>query len=157
MTISPSAEDRFAIKDLFAKYAWALDTGDADSLVDCFSDDALLVERPPYRHIGTAALREFFNSTFIKDPTFPGRQHPISQMRFEPDREGRPDHWYIATFWTAADFRINRAQIYGIGWYEDVVCRTPAGWRFRQRIIQLWEGELLSRFPPQQLGGMQPV
>jgi ketosteroid isomerase-like protein len=41
---TPSAEDRFLIADLCAKYAWSLDTCDTESLVECFSEDAVFDE-----------------------------------------------------------------------------------------------------------------
>ena len=35
-----SIEDRVAIEDLFVTYACALDEGDADTVVECFAEDA---------------------------------------------------------------------------------------------------------------------
>ena len=32
--------DRIAISDLLAEYAWALDTGDVDRVVQCFTPNA---------------------------------------------------------------------------------------------------------------------
>ena len=32
-------EDRLEIQELFAYYAWGLNTGDADEVVACFTDD----------------------------------------------------------------------------------------------------------------------
>ena len=40
----PGIEDRVAIQDLIAKYCWALDTGDVESFVACFTPDAVIVE-----------------------------------------------------------------------------------------------------------------
>ena len=40
----PGIEDRVAIQDLIAKYCWALDTGDVESFVACFTADAVIVE-----------------------------------------------------------------------------------------------------------------
>ncbi len=37
-----SAEDRLDIMELFAKYAWAIDSGDAKGVLLCFAEDALL-------------------------------------------------------------------------------------------------------------------
>ena len=37
-------EDRIALQDLIAAYSWALDTGDADSLVECFTEDCVMSE-----------------------------------------------------------------------------------------------------------------
>jgi hypothetical protein len=39
-----TTEDRIAINDLLAAYAWALDTGDVDALVACFTLDAVVIE-----------------------------------------------------------------------------------------------------------------
>ncbi len=40
----PDTATRLALQDLIADYAWALDTGDADALVRCFTEDAALVD-----------------------------------------------------------------------------------------------------------------
>ncbi len=40
-----SIEDRFALQDLIAANAWALDTGDIEALVACFTTDAQLEHR----------------------------------------------------------------------------------------------------------------
>lgn len=36
--------DRVALTDLIAAYGWALDTGDTEALVACFTPDARMVE-----------------------------------------------------------------------------------------------------------------
>ena len=37
-----SAADRFAIRDLFSIYHWALDTADVETLVDTFVEDGVV-------------------------------------------------------------------------------------------------------------------
>ena len=37
-------EDRIALQDLIAAYSWALDTGDAEGLVACFTEDCVMSE-----------------------------------------------------------------------------------------------------------------
>ena len=39
-----SIEDRLALQDLMAAYAWALDTGDEDGLVAVFTADCMMRE-----------------------------------------------------------------------------------------------------------------
>ena len=39
-----SVEDRIALQDLIAAYSWALDTGDAEGLVACFTEDCVMSE-----------------------------------------------------------------------------------------------------------------
>ena len=41
---SLSIEDRIALQDLIAAYSWALDTGDAEGLVACFTEDCVMSE-----------------------------------------------------------------------------------------------------------------
>src|ERR1700675_3912042 len=54
-----SIEDRLAISDLFVRYTTALDEGDVDTVVDCFTADAAL-ESPVIGVIaGHAAIRAF--------------------------------------------------------------------------------------------------
>ena len=40
----PSAEDRTLIYEMYARYSWALDTGDTDGYVALFTDDAEATE-----------------------------------------------------------------------------------------------------------------
>jgi ketosteroid isomerase-like protein len=55
----PSFEDRFAIDDLFVRYATALDGGDVETVVGCFTADAVL-ESPVIGVItGHEAIRSF--------------------------------------------------------------------------------------------------
>src|SRR5882762_10764391 len=54
-----SLEDRLAIQDLFVRYATALDAGDVETVVDCFTDDTAL-ESPVIGVIaGRDAIRAF--------------------------------------------------------------------------------------------------
>ncbi len=43
----PSVEDRIAIQDLIARYAWALDTGDVEGVVGCFTPNGEVLARFP--------------------------------------------------------------------------------------------------------------
>jgi uncharacterized protein (TIGR02246 family) len=144
----PTPEERFEIIDLFADYAWALDTADPALLADIVTDDAVIVERPPFVSRGKQEILAFFTRSFFTDDHFGGRIHAVSDMKFLPDREGRADHWYVETYWSAATWRVRRPENYGMGYYQDVVAKEAGRWKFRQRFIKLWEGaEVLGRFP----------
>ncbi len=41
----PTPDDESAIRDLYARYSWALDTGDTDGYVALFTDDAEATRR----------------------------------------------------------------------------------------------------------------
>ncbi|MET0780314.1 MAG: nuclear transport factor 2 family protein, partial [Microbacterium sp.] len=96
MTLAPSADDRFAIADLCARYAWALDVGDTEGVVACFTEDAIFDEIVYAR--GRDQIRKAVKQLFHDNPLFAGRQHAIGQTLFSPDDEGRPDHWRMKSF-----------------------------------------------------------
>ena len=143
-----ATEDRFALIDLIAAYGWALDTGDTEALVACFTPDARMVEEVFedadvwLGHEGIRALA----AHYFGAPGFPGRQHHVTQTQYFPDGvdkvrmksfafvtecEGEPP--YLLRF---------------AGWYEDLAVRCEDGeWRFSARTIRLWDGAVLAKFP----------
>src|SRR5438270_9577169 len=54
-----SIEDRLAINDLFVRYTTALDRGDVETIVDCFTPDGSLDSPAVGSHSGHAAIRTF--------------------------------------------------------------------------------------------------
>jgi ketosteroid isomerase-like protein len=141
-----TAEDRIAISDLLAEYAWALDTGDVNALVACFTADAVVIEEvfeDPDRWEGHENIRRFAEH-FRVVPNFPGRQHHTSQLLVKGD----------ATLCSARSFVfVTECQgeppylLRFTGYYDDQLVKTASGWRFQQRIIRPWDGEVLARFP----------
>jgi len=86
---TPSLEDRIAIQDLIARYAWALDTGDIDAVANCFTVDGVVIEEvfeDPDRwegRDGVRALAEHYRTS----AGFPGRQHHVSQSIVTGDNQ----------------------------------------------------------------------
>lgn len=57
--MSASIEDHFAIQDLFTRYATALDSGDVEGIVSCFTEDAALESPVVGVKAGMAEIRDF--------------------------------------------------------------------------------------------------
>lgn len=147
MSAAPlTIEDRIAINDLLARYAWALDTGDVDTFVACFTPTAVVIEEvfeEPDRWEGAhgiRALAEHFRSV----PNFPGRQHHVSQVLVEGDsaRSSSRSFVFVTECRGEPPYVIRFA-----GYYEDQIVKSSGHWLFQQRIIRLWDGEVLARFP----------
>lgn len=139
-------EDRIGINDLLARYAWALDTGDVDAFVACFTPTAVVIEEvfeEPDRWEGTAGIRalaEHFRSV----PNFPGRQHHVSQVLVE----GHSSRCSSRSFVFVTECRGEPPYVVRFaGYYEDQIVKSSGRWLFQQRIIRLWDGEVLARFP----------
>ncbi len=84
-----SVEDRFAIEDLCARYAWTLDTGDPDGFAECFTPDALMMEEvfdDPDIWRGRDQIRRCAEH-YKNVPNFPGRQHHLSQLMLDGNSE----------------------------------------------------------------------
>jgi hypothetical protein len=141
-----TVEDKLAIHELMARYAWALDTGDSDALAACFVEDGVAVEdvfEEADRWEGRAGVRAM-GEHYRNAPGFPGRQHPVSHVLIEGNAEratskamafvtechGEPP--YLLRF---------------CGWYEDVLEKREGVWLFWLRTIRLWDGPVLGRFP----------
>ena len=141
-------EDRFALQDLMAAYSWALDTGDVDGLVACFTPDARMVEEvfedPDIweGHDGIRGVAEHYRNA----PGFPGRQHHVSQTQYFPQSDGSVKMRSFA-FVTECDGEPPYLLRF-VGYYDDVAVKNGQGeWLFRCRTIRLWDGEILSNFP----------
>jgi len=148
MSTALALEDRIAIQDLIAAYSWALDTGDTEALVACFTPDARMVEEvfedPDIweGHAGIRGLaRHYFNA-----PGFPGRQHHVSQVQFFPQDA---DTVRLRAFALVTECKGEPPYVLRFtGYYQDVVVRCDDGhWRFRSRTVRLWDGEVLKNFP----------
>jgi hypothetical protein len=143
---SLTVRDRIAIHELLARYAWALDTGDVEALVACFTPDAVMIEEvfeEPDRWVGHAGIRRLAEHYFGV-PDFPGRQHHVSQVLCEGDSRACT----VRSFAFVTECRGEPPYVLRFaGHYLDRVVKTGGTWRFRERIVRLWDGEVLARFP----------
>ena len=69
-------EDRLEIQELFAYYAWGLNTGDAEQVLACFTEDCSFEHLPQGVFHGHDQLRVLLNHLWYDKPGwFIGRQH----------------------------------------------------------------------------------
>jgi len=138
--------DRIAINDLLAEYAWALDTGDVDALVACFTSEAVVIEEvfeDADRWEGRDNIRRFAEH-YRKVPNFPGRQHHLSQLIVKGDskRCSARSFAFVTECHGEPPYTLRFT-----GYYEDKLVKVSNRWLFHERIIRLWDGEVLARFP----------
>ena len=143
-----AVEDRIALQDLIAAYSWALDTGDADALVACFTEDCRMVEEvfeDPDIWEGHDGIRGLMRH-YANAPGFPGRQHHVTQVQYMPQGDGTVrmrGFAFVTECHGEPPYTLRFA-----GYYTDVAVKDTDGqWRFRTRTVRLWDGEVLARFP----------
>lgn len=139
----PEARDRMAILDLYADYAWWLDTGDADAFLDLLTQDVVMSD-PGGHYTGHVQVRAFLDELHGHNHSFPGRQHWIGTpwLRQVSDDTVEADVFVCVP----ATFAAGAINLDIVGCYRDVLVRDAGRWKFRQRLILPWTGELLAGF-----------
>jgi hypothetical protein len=149
----PAAEDVLLIHELYARYSWALDTGNTEDYVRLFLPSATVYESTSTgvnEAMGHDAIRAFV-LRFHGNPEFPGRQHRISQIVIDPDPQGRPDHWLVRSYVLTTETAPGAPPtLFWSGCAFDTVAKVAGEWRIAEREIRPWAGEQLERFA---LGG----
>lgn len=144
----PSVEDELAIRELYARYCWALDTGDTDGYVALFAPEAEATEETASGELEVRKGREEIRKLVLKfheRPDFPGHQHQMAQLVFEP--EERPDHWIVRSYaWATINRPPKPPYLHWCGHIRDVVAKIDGEWQIVAKDIMGWSGEVLRRF-----------
>ena len=90
---------------------------------------------------------------FHDRPDFPGHQHQMGQFIFDPDPQGRPDHWVVRSYgWATINHPPQAPHLHWCGHVRDVVAKVDGVWKIRAKAIMGWTGEVLSRFDARRRG-----
>jgi ketosteroid isomerase-like protein len=95
-----SVPDRIAIEDLFIRYTCALDAGDVDTLVACFTEDGSLESPAVGAYSGRQAIREFAARFARFRERGSQLRHVISNLRAEVDGDRGSAKVYLLVFLT---------------------------------------------------------
>lgn len=87
---SVSTLDRLKVMDRMASYSWALDSGNVEAYLDCFTADAVLRhpkrDGSPGEFVGEAGIRSFVEPGFAQRPTQTyGHQHHFNAIRLSAE------------------------------------------------------------------------
>jgi hypothetical protein len=73
-------DDRLEIMELFAYYAWALNTGDVEAIMECFAPDGSMEHQPQGIFYGQDIRKLWDHLWYAKPGWFIGRQHLANQL-----------------------------------------------------------------------------
>jgi hypothetical protein len=118
--------DQLEIRELVARYNHAIDEGRPDEWVATFVPDGTFESTALGAHTGSAALREFATGYIA---AVVGR-HCTSDFVVEVDGDDARSRCYLIAVNNAAAPIISTTAV-----YEDVLRRTPDGWRFVHRKV----------------------
>jgi uncharacterized protein (TIGR02246 family) len=126
-----SIEDRLAIADLFVRYTTALDMGDVETVVDCFTEDAVL-ESPIIGQIaGREAIRAFAARFAALRAGGTQLRHMITNLAAETEGNRAQATCYLLVHVTRDDM----SRALPPGRYVCDLVKTGGQWRFLRRIV----------------------
>lgn len=128
---TPAIEDRLAINDLFVRYTTALDAGDIEAVVGCFTADAVL-ESPVIGVIaGHEAIRAFAARFAAQRAAGTQFRHMISNLAVEFAGQRAHATCYLLVLIT----RGGKTRQLPPGRYECELAKEAGEWRFRRRVV----------------------
>ncbi len=128
-----SIEDRFAINDLFIRYTTALDAGDVDTIVGCFTEDGALESPAVGKYVGHAGIREFSERFAAMHRRGVQLRHVISNLAMSVDGDTARATCYLTNILTMN----GASQLMPPGRYECELRRVDGAWLFQHRLVIL--------------------
>lgn len=134
-----SVEDRLDIQELFARYAWSLDFGDADGVVACFTPEGCLDHLWQGRLVGENAIRGALRELWYERPGWIGRQHLANHILLERDEADRGPVRARA-FFTIVQFDVDRrtSSVFGLGTWDNRCVKRDGAWLFELVQVKAW-------------------
>jgi uncharacterized protein (TIGR02246 family) len=123
-------EDRLAISDLFTRYCCALDNGEVETVVDCFTADAAL-KSPVIDLQGTDAIRAFAGRFAAQRATGIQFRHMVSNIAATVDGDRATATAYLLVLIS----RDGGHRTLPPGRYECDLVKDGGQWRFSRRTV----------------------
>ena len=131
-------EDRLDIVDLFARYYWALDLGDAEGAADCYADDASFDHLWQGKREGRDAIVRAFEELYYERPGWWfAREHSLSNLRIEP--EGG-DAARVRAFFSILQHNVYYRTnfVFRIGTIDALCVKRGNDWKFASFLVNAW-------------------
>ena len=126
-------EDRAAIGDLFTHYATALDNGEVETVVDCFTEDAVLESPVIGRIAGRDAIRAFAERFAEQRSAGVQFRHLIANIAADLDPDGFSGR--ATAYLLVLISRDGSSRRLPPGRYECSVVKQAGRWRFSRRAV----------------------
>jgi len=125
-----SLADRAAIHDLFTRYCCALDNGEVETVVECFTADAVL-KSPMIDLEGHDAIRAFAGRFAAQRAAGTQFRHMVSNITVAIDGDQARATAYLLVLISAKGAHRTLPP----GRYECELVRARGSWRFSRRIV----------------------
>lgn len=145
-----SAEDRMDIQEVFARYAWGLNTGDIDAVMRTFAPDSVFDHQPEGTFIGEDKRRMFHHLWTAKEGWFIGRQHLATHFIFDDLGDGDVRvQAYSSILQHNIEYKSNF--VFGLANWDCVLRKNSKGdWKFQRMTIVKWMNDTLPWVGPEE-------
>jgi hypothetical protein len=117
-----TSDDLVEIQQLYARYNWTLDSGDAEGYASTFTPDGVF-----NNNVGHDAIVKFANGFHAGIGAH--LHHWNTNLMILPSAEGATGQVYLVL----VDFATKPASIFTSATYSDELVKTAQGWRFKKR------------------------
>ncbi len=125
--------DRIDINDLFVRYATALDAADVETIVGCFTEDAVLDSPAVGVYTGRDGIRAFAERFARLPASGTQLRHVLSNLAVTVEGDRARATCYLVNIKT----RAGKTELMAPGRYDCRLVRQPDGWRFQYRLVVL--------------------
>lgn len=126
-----SIEDRFGINDLFVRYTTALDAGDVDTIVACFTEDGALESPAVGKYAGRDGIRAFSERFAAMHRRGVQLRHVISNMAMTVSGDTAQATCYLTCIITMN----GKSELMPPGRYECALRKVDGTWLFQNRLV----------------------
>ena len=121
------------INDLFVRYTTALDAGEVDTIVGCFTEDGALESPVVGVHTGQAAIRAFAERFARFRERGSQLRHFISNLAVQVDGDTARATCYLLNVIT----RNGKTEVMAPGRYDCQLVKLNGEWLFKHRLVML--------------------
>lgn len=132
MSFSPqNVADRLEIEDLIRRWAHALDGRNWSAYEACYTDDATV----DFGELGSRGATPQEHRRYLEETAgrFQTVQHLVAGTVFLEFEEDRAE---TRTICFASSVLLDGQVVFAGVWFNDIVRRTPGGWRLQRRYAQ---------------------
>jgi uncharacterized protein (TIGR02246 family) len=130
-------DDRQMINDLFVRYTTALDAGDVETIVGCFTEDGALESPAVGVYAGRQGIREFAERFSRFQERGSQLRHFISNLAAQVEGDAAHATCYLLTVIT----RNGKTELMAPGRYDCRLEKIGGQWLFKHRLVVL-DGEV---------------
>ena len=130
-------DDRQMINDLFVRYTTALDAGDVDTIVGCFTEDGALESPAVGVYAGRQGIRDFAERFARFHANGAQLRHFISNLAVQVDGDTARATCYLLNVIT----RGGKTELMAPGRYDCKLAKVGGEWLFQHRLVVL-DGEV---------------